>query len=55
VARGLIPFAAWLAAHTHAADLHVLLRLYPSEPMEVVPVGRSLSNPRNEGPHCPAP
>jgi len=45
-------FAAWLDPRTPAADLHTLLRPYPAEEMTAVPVGRYVSNPRNEGPKC---
>jgi len=45
-------FAAWLDLQTSAADLHPLLRPYPTEEMTTVPVGRYVSNPRNEGPQC---
>jgi len=45
-------FAAWLDPRTPAAELHTLLRPYPAEEMTAVPVGRYVSNPRNEGPQC---
>jgi putative SOS response-associated peptidase YedK len=45
-------FAAWLDPRTAAEHLHALLRPYPAEAMEAVPVGRYVSNPRNEGPQC---
>jgi putative SOS response-associated peptidase YedK len=32
-----------------------LLRPYPAEEMIAEPVGRYVSNPRNEGPQCFAP
>jgi putative SOS response-associated peptidase YedK len=48
-------FVAWLDPRTSAAELHALLRPYPAEAMEAVPVGRYVGNPRNEGPRCLAP
>jgi len=45
-------FAAWLDPRTPAAELHPLLRPYPADEMTAVPVGRYVSNPRNEGPQC---
>jgi putative SOS response-associated peptidase YedK len=48
-------FAAWLDPRTPAAQLHALLRPYPAGAMEAVPVGRYVSDPRNEGPQCLAP
>jgi hypothetical protein len=48
-------FVAWLDPRTPAADLHTLLRPYPAEAMEAVPVGHYVGNPRNEGPRCLAP
>jgi putative SOS response-associated peptidase YedK len=33
-------------------DPHALLRPYPAEEMEAVPVGRYVGNVRNEGPQC---
>jgi putative SOS response-associated peptidase YedK len=40
--------AEW--ARAPADQLHTLLRPHPAEAMEAVPVGRYVSNPRNEGP-----
>jgi putative SOS response-associated peptidase YedK len=48
-------FAAWLDPRTPPDQLHALLRPYPAEAMEAVPVGRYVGNPRNEGPQCLAP
>jgi putative SOS response-associated peptidase YedK len=48
-------FGAWLDPRTPGADLHSLLRPYPAEGMAAMPVGRHVSNPRNEGPQCLAP
>jgi putative SOS response-associated peptidase YedK len=48
-------FAAWLDPRTPPDRLHALLRPYPAGAMEAVPVGRYVSNPRNEGPQCLAP
>jgi putative SOS response-associated peptidase YedK len=48
-------FGAWLDPRTSAADLESLLRPYPPEEMTAAPVGRYVSNPRNEGPQCLAP
>ena len=51
-------FAAWLDPRTPATELHPLLRPYPTEEMTAmtaVPVGRYVSNPRNEGPECLTP
>jgi putative SOS response-associated peptidase YedK len=48
-------FGAWFDPRTPAAELHALLRPYPAEEMEAVPVGSYVSNPRNEGPQCLAP
>jgi putative SOS response-associated peptidase YedK len=45
-------FAAWLDPRTPSAALYPLLRPYAAEEMEAVPVGRYVSNPRNEGPQC---
>jgi len=45
-------FAAWLDQRTPVAEPHKLLRPYPAEEMTAVPVGRYVSNPRNEGPQC---
>jgi putative SOS response-associated peptidase YedK len=45
-------FAAWLDPQTTPAELHTLLRPYPAEEMAAVPMGRYVSNPRNEGPRC---
>jgi putative SOS response-associated peptidase YedK len=45
-------FAAWLDPRTPAGELQALLRPYPAEQMAAVPVGRYVSNPRNEGPQC---
>ena len=45
-------FAVWLDPRSLAAELHALLRPYPAEEMTAVPVGRYVSNPRNEGPEC---
>jgi len=45
-------FAAYLDPRTLAAKLHPLLRPRPAEEMTAVPVGRYVSNPRNEGPQC---
>jgi putative SOS response-associated peptidase YedK len=46
-------FAAWLDPDTPAAaELHALLRPCPAEGMMAAPVGRYVSNPRNEGPRC---
>ena len=45
-------FAAWLDPRTPSAALSPLLRPYAAEEMEAVPVGRYVSNPRNEGPQC---
>src|SRR5438876_820547 len=47
--------AFWPDPRTPAAELHALLRPYPAEAMEAVPVGRYVGNPRNEGPRCLAP
>jgi putative SOS response-associated peptidase YedK len=43
-------FGAWLDPRTPAAELHALLRPYPADTMTTIPVGRYVSNPRNEGP-----
>jgi putative SOS response-associated peptidase YedK len=45
-------FAAWLDPRSPAHQLHGLLRPYPPEEMTAVPVGRYVSNLRNEGPQC---
>jgi putative SOS response-associated peptidase YedK len=45
-------FAAWFDPATPPAELHALLRPYPADEMTAVPVGRYVSNPRNEGPRC---
>jgi putative SOS response-associated peptidase YedK len=45
-------FSAWLDPRTPADQLHALLRPYPTEAMEAVPVGRYVNSPRNEGPQC---
>ncbi len=47
-------FGAWLGPRTAPAELHSLLRPYPVEEMTAMPVGRYVSNPRNEG-RCLAP
>jgi len=47
-------FAAWLDPQTSAAELHALMRPYPAEAMESLPVGRYVSNRRNDRPECPA-
>ena len=44
-----------LDPRTPAAELHALLKPYPADEMEAVPVGRYVSNPRNEGSRCLAP
>jgi putative SOS response-associated peptidase YedK len=43
-------FAAWLDPATPAEQLYALLRPYPAEALEVLPVGGYVSNPCNEGP-----
>jgi putative SOS response-associated peptidase YedK len=43
---------AWLDPLTPPDQLHALLYPYPPEEMAAVPVGRYVSNPRNEGPRC---
>jgi putative SOS response-associated peptidase YedK len=43
---------AWLDPTTPAQQLLALLRPYPAETMEAVPVESCVSNPRNEGPGC---
>ncbi|HKI36710.1 MAG TPA: SOS response-associated peptidase [Gemmataceae bacterium] len=48
-------FAAWLDPRTPGAEVGALLRPYPAEEMTGVPVGRYVSNPRNEGPQCLTP
>jgi putative SOS response-associated peptidase YedK len=48
-------FAAWLDPRTPAGNLDALLRPCPEEGMIAAPVGRYVSNPRNEGPQCLAP
>jgi putative SOS response-associated peptidase YedK len=48
-------FTDWLDPYTPVADLHRLLRPYPTAEMTAVLVGRYVSNPRNEGPRCLAP
>jgi putative SOS response-associated peptidase YedK len=45
-------FGAWLDPRTPCAALSPLLRPYAAEEMTAVPVGRYVSNPRNEGPQC---
>jgi putative SOS response-associated peptidase YedK len=45
-------FDVWLDPRTPPEQLHALLRPFPSDAMEVVPVGGFVSNPRNEGPQC---
>jgi putative SOS response-associated peptidase YedK len=45
-------FGAWFDLRTPPADLTALLRPYPAEAMTAGPVGRYVSNPRNEGPQC---
>ncbi len=45
-------FATWLDARTPASDLLALLRPFDAEGMTAVPVGRYVSNPRNEGAQC---
>jgi putative SOS response-associated peptidase YedK len=42
----------WLDATTRAGALQALLRPFPSEGMEAVPVGSYVSNARNEGLQC---
>jgi hypothetical protein len=43
------------AVFSRDGRLHALLHPYPAEVMEAAPVGRYVSNPRNEGPQCLAP
>jgi putative SOS response-associated peptidase YedK len=38
-----------------STGIHALLRPYPAEAMEAVPVGSYVNNPRNEGTQCLAP
>jgi putative SOS response-associated peptidase YedK len=45
-------YGTWLDPKTPAVTLQALLRPYPAEAMEAVPVGSYVSNPRNEGPGC---
>jgi putative SOS response-associated peptidase YedK len=45
-------YGTWLDPMTPVVTLHALLRPYPAEEMEAVPVGSYVSNPRNEGPQC---
>ena len=45
-------FAVRLDPQTPASELPTLLWSYPAEAMTAVPVGRFVSNPRNEGPQC---
>jgi putative SOS response-associated peptidase YedK len=45
-------YGTWLDPTTPAEQLHAMLRSYPAEAMEAVPVGSYVSNPRNEGPGC---
>jgi putative SOS response-associated peptidase YedK len=49
-----VEYGTWLDPQTPADLLHKLLRPYPSEGMEAVPVGAYVSNPRHEGPQCVA-
>jgi putative SOS response-associated peptidase YedK len=39
---------------TPPEQLHSLLKPFPPEAMEAVPVGSYVSNPRKEGQACPA-
>jgi putative SOS response-associated peptidase YedK len=55
VILALADFGVWLDPRAPADQLHTLFRPYPAEMMEAVPVGRYVSNPRNEGPRCLAP
>jgi putative SOS response-associated peptidase YedK len=48
-------FAEWLDPRTTAGELLDLLRPYPAGEMTAEPVGRYVSNARNEGPKCLAP
>jgi putative SOS response-associated peptidase YedK len=45
-------FDAWLDPRMPPDQLHALLRPFPADAMEVVPVGSYVSSPRNEGPAC---
>jgi putative SOS response-associated peptidase YedK len=45
-------FAAWLDAHTPAADLLALLRPYPEGEMAAAPANPYVNSPRNQGPKC---
>jgi putative SOS response-associated peptidase YedK len=45
-------FTAWLDPQTPVQQLLTVLRPCPAEEIVVVPVGRYVSNPRNEGPRC---
>jgi putative SOS response-associated peptidase YedK len=45
-------YGAWLDSVTPAEALQALLRPFPPEAMEAVPVSTYVSNPRNVGPQC---
>jgi putative SOS response-associated peptidase YedK len=42
----------WLDPTMPAEQLNGLLRPYPAEAMEAVPVSSNVSNPKLEGPQC---
>ena len=45
-------FDRWLDPQRNATDVQDLLRAYPAEEMEAVPVGTRVNNPRNDDPTC---
>ena len=45
-------YARWLDPKCNATDVQDLLRAYPAEAMEAIPVGRHVNSPANDDPRC---
>ncbi len=48
-------YGRWLDPQTPVAELRAMLRPYPAEMMETVPVGRAVNSVKNDGPECLSP
>ena len=45
-------FARWLDPRRNATDVQDLLRAYPADEMEAVPLGKHVNSPANDDPRC---
>ena len=48
-------YAKWLDNSTPTAELSAMLKPYPAEEMEAIPVGPTVNSPKNDSPDCLTP